>query len=369
MGLVTDFGHKYQFDPFFRTECNIIALQVLFAACIIFIGSLAFNYFYQSFSNALLEEIATTLGDRAAPTVNDLVLRALEREKINNLLLVGVSGILAVIVFGYLVARVALTPARNALSSQKRFIGNIAHELRTPLSIIKTNTEVALLDDFLADKFKQTLRSNVEELDRISDIINNLLSFNNFVRPERIEFRNVDMGEILERVVGKLSYLSARKKIDLTVRKGEFRTVWGNATAVEQIAMNLIKNAISYTPLGGHISVTLEPNYRGYIELWVADSGVGISRKDLFRIFEPFYRADQSRARQHGGSGLGLAIVNELVKLHHGKIAIKSAVKRGTTVTISLPCGINSESKRESPAPPTGSEDGEIAMDFSEEKM
>ena len=315
-----------------------------------------------------IEEVTESVGNRAAPVIKNIIFQALQREKTTSVLLVGGISFIAIIVFGYLIARITLSPARNALSSQKRFIGNIAHELRTPLSIIKTNTEVALLDEVLADEFKNMLRSNVEELDRISDIINNLLSLNTFVRPERIEFRNVDLGEIVDRVVGKLSPLVKGKGLELRTRKSEFRTVWGNGAALEQIVMNILKNSINYTPVNGQVTLTLEPDYRGHIELVVQDSGIGITRKDLFRIFEPFYRAEQSRTRSLGGSGLGLAIVNELVKLHHGKIIIKSALKRGTTVTVSLPCGSTAPKETGLKEQPV-KEEGEIAIDFSEETV
>ena len=106
--------------------------------------------------------------------------------------------------------------------------------------------------------------------------------------------------------------------------------------------MNILKNAIIYSPRGSRIVVTVEPVYPDHIEFSVQDFGVGIARKDLFRIFEPYYRADPSRKREGGGSGLGLTIVSELVKLHNGKITVRSAEQRGTIVTVLLPAGRSS---------------------------
>ncbi|MBV9159853.1 MAG: HAMP domain-containing histidine kinase, partial [Candidatus Kaiserbacteria bacterium] len=211
------------------------------------------------------------------------------------------------------------------------------HELRTPLSVIKTNTEVALLDDKVSPEMKETLHSNIEELDRISEIINNLLSLSALVKPERIEFSAVDLSAVATDSVQKLSQLAKRGEHQVTLRKSPDTQVWGNATALQQIVSNLLKNAITYTPRGGHIRITVEPAPNNQVELIVQDSGIGIARKDLFRIFEPFYRADPSRTKGRGGTGLGLAIVSELIKMHQGRITIRSAVGRGTTVSVLFP--------------------------------
>jgi signal transduction histidine kinase len=255
------------------------------------------------------------------------------------LLIVVVTGI-----FGYIVAQLTLAPARHALTSQKEFIGNIAHELRTPLSIIKTNTEVALIGVTVSPEMRETLDGTIEELDRASEIINNLLSLSNLTRPGRIPFASVDLSELAGNVVRKHEELARRMNLRVTVRQSPDSYVWGNATALEQVLGNLIKNAIYYTPSGGQIIITVAPHDANMIELIVQDSGIGISRADLFRIFEPFYRSDQSRARRElsgrhlpSGSGLGLAIVSELLKLHQARIMIKSALGRGTTVTALIP--------------------------------
>ena len=265
--------------------------------------------------------------------------------------------------FGYIIARVTLAPARNALTAQKQFIGNVAHELRTPLSVIKTNTEVALLENNATAEIKQMLKSNIEELDRVSEIINNLLSLSALIRPERMEFSAVDLSELSSHVVTRFSQLAKHGNQQVTLRKSPHALVWGNTTALEQIVGNLLKNAIQYTPRGGQIAITVAPAPGDQVELVIQDSGVGIARKDLFRIFEPFYRAEQSRTRSAGGSGLGLTIVSELLKLLGGRITIRSAIGRGTSVIIIFP------SAHHKVAQVGGSEmregTNEIAVDFS----
>lgn len=271
--------------------------------------------------------------------------------------------VVTTILFGYIVARVTLAPTRNALASQKQFIGNIAHEIRTPLSVIKTNTEVALLGNEVDRDMRETMLSNIEELDRISEIINNLLSLSALVRPERMELTTLDLSALASDVVRKFNPLAQRGELQITLKTSPESDIWGNATALTQIVGNLLKNAIQYTPRKGEIAITVAPAAQNQVELVVRDSGMGIAQKDLFRIFEPFYRADPSRERRRGGSGLGLTIVSELVKMHHGKIAIRSALGRGTSVSVLLPgmqrehrVGKEVESKRTL---------NEIAVDFS----
>ena len=322
---------------------EFLLVVTIFAALVV-----AANYQYEGTTRTLADAMTRTLSLISA---TDLLITAL---------------ILFVIaaLFGYIVAYIALKPTRDALASQKQFIGNVAHELRTPLSIIKTNIEVALLEGRLDSKLRDALLGNVDELDRTADIINNLLSLNTLLNPERVEFSNVDLGTVVDAAVAKLSALAKQKNIRLFVTRAEFLLVAGNSVALEQVAMNLIKNAIIYTPQGGRVDITIAPNYYGHIELRIHDTGNGISREDIFHVFEPFYRADRSRSRVHGGSGLGLTIVSELVKLHRGKITIQSAEKQGTTVVVSLPVGkvpgsANDDSKKTN---------GGVAIDFSHYK-
>lgn len=334
---VTGLATKYRYDPFFRTEINVLALQVAFALVILGIVGTFFNFLYHDISNAIVDGIRTSITSGTVSSLGPSIVGKIEDIKNHNLLILVSIITLSTILFGYIIARVTLAPARNALDSQKQFIGNIAHELRTPLSVIKTNTEVALLDDKVTADMKETMHSNIEELDRISEIINNLLSLSALVKPERIEFNAVDLSAIATDAVQKFSALAKRGEHQVTLRKSPDASVWGNATALQQIVGNLLKNAITYTPRGGHIRITVEPAPHNQVELMVQDSGIGIARKDLFRIFEPFYRADPSRTKGAGGTGLGLAIVSELIKMHQGRITIRSAVGRGTTVSVLFP--------------------------------
>src|SRR3989338_5875158 len=335
--LATDSLNRYRYDPFFRTECNVVGLQVAFAIVILGLVGTSFSLLYHDISEAIVQGIRESIASGTTQTLGPAIVAEIANIRTQNLITIISVIVLTTMLFGYVIARITLTPARNALAAQKQFIGNIAHELRTPLSVIKTNTEVALLDEHVTADMRNTLNSNVEELDRISEIINNLLSLSALVRPERIEFTAVDLSSVATDVVQRFSHYAKRGEHQVTLRKSPDTLVLGNETALQQIVGNLLKNAIAYTPRGGHIRITVEPAPNHHVELIVQDSGIGIARKDLFRIFEPFYRADPSRARGAGGSGLGLAIVSELIKMHQGRITIKSAIGRGTTVSVLFP--------------------------------
>ncbi len=361
--------HKYRNDPFFRTEVNVVGLQATFALTIIALIGISFSLLYHNISVAIVEGIHASLASNAPESMGPAIVTEIEHIRSQNLWTI--VGFIAAVtaVFGYIIARVTLRPARNALASQKQFIGNVAHELRTPLSVIKTNTEVALLDTTVASDLREMLLSNVEELDRISQIINNLLSLSALVRPEGMEFASIDLSALVSKVVDEYGALAKGNDLEVTVRKSPNMRVWGNMTALQQIVSNILKNAINYTPKGGRVRVTVELALNNHVELVVQDSGIGIARKDLFRIFEPFYRAEPSRtrmqdlSRKSGGTGLGLTIVSELIKAHEGRITMRSTIGHGTTVTVLLP---GPQGHEMTGAPGTqANAPSEIAMDFS----
>ncbi len=334
--LVIGFGRKYRDDIFIRTEVNIIILEVVYAALLLGVSITALFLLYREIVSGIAEVIGAALIS-SEPISAEMVMQELGAVRTRQI--VAVAGIVFTIalLFGYLVARFALRPARDALSAQKQFIGNIAHELRTPLSIIKANTEVRLLDADVASDARAMHRSNLEELDRISNIINNLLSLNALIQPERVSFTDIDIVALAEQVVTKFKHLVNRKTLRLQVLADAQYYVHGNYAALEQILANLVGNALQHTERG-NITVIISEDFRGQLEISVRDTGVGIKPEDLRHVFDPFYRGNRARTRSGGaGSGLGLAIVSELVRLHRGRISVSSAPGKGTSVVITLP--------------------------------
>lgn len=325
------YAHSYSSDLFFRTATHIVALQVGFVLLCM---------------SALLTVAHYSQG--GIPALAALIL-------------------LALVAAGFLI-RFSLKPARDNLRHQKLFISNVAHELRTPLSIIKTNSEVALFDEALAPELKSTFKEIIGELNRISDIINNLLSLNALARPERMQFKNIDLIPLCEQVMRRYEPLARERGIKLSLRAERGSIVFGNAAALEQVMQNLVKNALSYTAPQAHgsVAVSLRPQ-EGMVLFQVEDNGMGMTQEELLHVFEPFYRADSSRNRKGAeeGSGLGLTIVNEMVRVHRGKIQVESRRKSpkkpgGTIVSVLLPLGGAAAKRAE--------ESSKTTLDFSSAK-
>jgi signal transduction histidine kinase len=359
---VTGFVHRYRDDSFLRTEVNLIALQFGYALLVVAVSTTALYILYHEVLRGVTAAIVTALTS-ATPTSPEGVLGNLEVVRTRNIIALVATIFATATIFGYLVTRFALAPARDALAAQKRFIGNIAHELRTPLSVIRTNTEVRLLDPNVSKEARAVHESNLEELNRISNLINNLLTLNALLRPGELPFGNVDLGKIVGRVFERLAPLARRHKVRMKMRVTRGYPVWGNRAALEQIVTNLVKNAVQHTQKG-EVRVAVGPALHG-IELDIVDTGTGIRHEDLLRIFEPFYRGDRARTRSGGsGSGLGLTIVNELIKLHRGRIRIQSAPGVGTRVSVVFPRGHLAHAQESGQRTLMASEVSEAQADF-----
>jgi signal transduction histidine kinase len=262
-------------------------------------------------------------------------------QRANHITAVVAGVVVLAVVFGAILMRFTLGPTRKMQQLQKLFISNVAHELRTPLATIKTSSEVALLNETLPKQARLAFVDIIEELNRVSEIINNLLSLNTLIRPERIQFINVDLAPLAEEVIKKHQSMARERGIRLVLRQKVGAVAWGNSAAFIQIMTNLIKNALAYTPenTNGTVEVSLSPTKDDMVLFSVTDSGIGMTQEEIFHAFEPFYRGDTSRTRmaRTRGSGLGLAIVSELVRTHRGTIQVESQRHKGTTVLVRLP--------------------------------
>lgn len=360
---VTGFASRLRADVFLRTETILLATLLLL--CVLYLTTIAVSTYFLHLETAtiIVENITETVasGDFDSFEASETTVSQLNEVRTSYMLVTGGVMVAATLLFGYIAARIALVPTRNALNAQKQFIGNIAHELRTPLSILRANNEIALLEHASDSDMARTAQSNIEELDRMSGIIDNLLTLNVLFQSEHITFDYVALGTVIDQSVDTFLPLAARKDVRIEVAKNDAH-VWGNRRALEQIVMNILKNAISYTDAGGSVHVSVDKPRRAYVTVEISDTGIGMERRELQRVFEPFYRIEPSRRRHRGGSGLGLTIVSELVKLHRGKIAVSSAPKLGTSIRITLPTRPRNGLAADHPNPQPAQH--EINMDF-----
>jgi signal transduction histidine kinase len=223
----------------------------------------------------------------------------------------------------------------EAVLSQRRFLADASHEIRSPLTIMKGDIEIALRRERDVADYKRVLKSNLEEIDRLEYLVRDLMFLARADASELIVNRTpMILDEVIQAVIERLGGLSAEKGIELGFENltGSPAVIEADPERLKQLFINLINNAIRYTPKGGSIKVSIS-NLAGVYKVEVIDTGIGIPAEDLPRLFDRFYRVDKARSRALGGSGLGLCISKWIIESNGGDISIKSAVNVGTTVT------------------------------------
>lgn len=239
-----------------------------------------------------------------------------------------------------------ITELRRLEKIRKDFVANVSHELRTPLTSIKGYVE-ALLDGGKDDPGTATafLEIIMRQSNRLNLILDDLLQLSQ-IESGQVQFRRepVELRALLERTVAVIKPLADKKqhRIELTL-PDDYMVVEGDEERLVQVFINLLENAVKYTPDHGRISMTIRrvpgrPGApRAMIEVVVADSGIGIPDADRPRVFERFYRVDKARSRELGGTGLGLAIVKHIVEAHSGSVWVEGNVPRGSRFVVHLP--------------------------------
>ena len=226
----------------------------------------------------------------------------------------------------------------NLDKQRNQFVSNASHEMKTPLASVKILVETLQgmypLDEDMTREFLSDINS---EVDRMNRLITDLLSLakREETDPSK-EFDEVDISAVTRDVCRKLIPMARSRNITLTMTEPEEAWVEGSGGALEQMMVNLVDNAIKYTPEGGKVSVDIARNGRNWL-LIVKDTGIGIAKEDIPYIFDRFYRVDKARSRATGGTGLGLAIVKDVVQHHGGNITVTSAPGGGTTMRVVLP--------------------------------
>jgi two-component system, OmpR family, sensor histidine kinase VicK len=233
-----------------------------------------------------------------------------------------------------------VTEMEKLEESRREFVANVSHELRTPLTTIKSYAEAlddgALEEPPLADRFVGVIRSETERMIRLVTDLLHLSRFDS--HRNQLRRQKTDLTEMLEEVVDRFSFQLRQKAITVTVKvEKKQKTAWLDRDGIDQVLDNLVSNAIKYTLDGGSIDISAKTNDAGQLAISIKDTGIGIPKKDLNRIFERFYRVDKARSRNMGGTGLGLSIAREIVRAHGGSIALDSEAGVGTIVTVLLP--------------------------------
>jgi signal transduction histidine kinase len=254
---------------------------------------------------------------------------------------VGVSMLVVLSIFAYALARATLWPIEKAMKRQHRFSADIAHELRTPLAVMKTNFEVTLMGatSDTPEEFTNALRTGIEEIERMSSIAQFLLAFASFDRQHmKLEMSDIDLAAVGKETLHLMKPLIEQRDVTVTAHLEKPIMIRGNHIAIQEMLMNLIKNAMAYTPPGGFVEIS-GSIIHGIPTLSVSDTGIGIPATDLPNIFEPFFRGENaySQRSKKRGSGLGLAIVKDIAAFHKAQVLVTSNLGKGTTVSVRFP--------------------------------
>ena len=224
----------------------------------------------------------------------------------------------------------------ESFAMQRQFSGNAAHELRTPLAIMQTKLELfAAEHKNLEGDTAELVRSQSEQLDRLSRLVHTLLEMSNLSSAPRSD--RIELAPLVEEIITDLTPLASQN--DITMEQDcDNVVITGSDALIYRLVFNLIENAVKYNRRGGSVSVSVHKENSDVV-VRVSDTGCGIPEEYRESIFQPFFRVDKSRSRQMGGVGLGLALVHEIAVLHGGSVRAEPGNKVGTVFIVTLPAG------------------------------
>jgi len=327
-------GINLKDNTFLKARLKLTIFYSITIIIILISFSIASYFLFSSIAKRNLEyEDDPKLALIEQSIINKSILR------LENILLISDSTVIIISsILGYYLAGKTLKPIQETMEKQKRFVADSAHELRTPLAIMKTGIEATLASKKQTLKdYKELNKDLLSEIDNLINLTNNLLFLSNAdTKKQTVNFEKVDISSICLKQVKFMEKYAASKDIKLIYDIKKSFYIKGDKEKLNRMIANLLKNSIDYNLKGGSVTLTIEnTNHNNNIVLKLVDTGIGINKKDLKHVFDRFYKADKSRhITDESGAGLGLSIVKEIANLHKIPINIQSEVGKGTTVTL-----------------------------------
>ncbi|GAC1452169.1 MAG: ATP-binding protein [Steroidobacteraceae bacterium] len=225
----------------------------------------------------------------------------------------------------------------EAIHGSKQFVADASHELRTPLTVMRGELESLAQDEQLRSETREALGSVLEEVERLAEIVEGLFALSRLDAGEaHSEWVRFDLTELAATTADQMSLLAEDKHVSVACESSPTVTVEGDRARLKQVVVNLLDNAIKYTPSNGRVLLSVRRE-AGYAVLEVTDNGIGIPAEVLPHVFKRFFRVDGSRSRERGGAGLGLSIVKSICTAHGGVVEVTSAPGQGSTFRVKQP--------------------------------
>jgi heavy metal sensor kinase len=225
----------------------------------------------------------------------------------------------------------------SAFRHSRQFVADASHELRTPLTVLQGELEMLVRQPQFTAEWRDRVGSALEEVDRLAHIVEGLFAISRLDAGEAAaEWVRFDLGQLATSTADQMGLLAEDKKIRVNCNGQLGVWVEGDRARMKQVVVNLLDNAIKYTPEGGSVSLKVEAE-NGKAILEVADTGMGIPAESVSRVFDRFFRVDSARSREGGGAGLGLSIVKSICTAHHGRVEVSSELGKGSRFRVELP--------------------------------
>lgn len=290
----------------------------LLITIIITVASSSMMYFFIGYALKPLQNLGEQIEDIQAKNLKHLVVSdqsSIEIEQLTN-------------AFNEMLERLS-----NTFAAQRQFSANAAHELRTPLAVMRTKLEVFEKNNNpSAAEYQETVHMIRMQTSRLSHVIDILLEMTDLQSAQKQD--HISLADMAEEVICDLTAVADKKEITITQNPGTAEII-GNDTLIYRAIYNLVENAIKYNHAGGNVTVSIKEENE-FATVNVRDNGPGIQQEDWQHIFEPFFRVDKSRSRDMGGAGLGLALVKEIARQHGGDVYVVQSSKNGTEIALKL---------------------------------
>ena len=324
---------KWNKDVIFRARVTLISTYVLVSTLVVGITShLLFK--------AMLVNMADSIEDQVPGLINQVLLFEHTEGILEfKIIFADILIVFMISITAYVLTEITLKPVREARNRERRFLADAAHELRTPLSVMRSGNEVVLRGEKnLSPRVTRQLTENIEEIDTLTRIANGLLALTSKKQMAIDGDTTISVAELMKSVMQKLRPVATEKGVTLTLDLNagtDLCSVQGDYVTLSRAFENLIENGIKYTKSSGSVVVSVT-QLKNTVTVVVKDTGIGIAQKDLAHVAEPFFRADLARTANEG-TGLGLSIVSETIDALGGNLSIQSEVGVGTIVTVTLP--------------------------------